>query len=638
MKSVFRSAGALLICAFAPAVPAGDDTAYLAELQSQARQQRLSEQTEWTRLLHVQPSRWGGRGESTLDYPGFFLAADGKTDAAAELDATLAAFFDDRLLDGEPRQCRYKGRYEWLKAQLAFEPARLPVARCDKFEEWFSGLNTAGLTLVFASNDLGSPSSMFGHTLLRLDARGEQGDQRLLAYAVNYAAATSRDAGMLYALKGLGGFYQGHFSVMPYYEKVKEYERFEHRDLWEYPLHMDGAMRTRVLWHLWELRGVGSDYFFFTENCSFQLLSLLEAADPALNLTARFRRGAPYTIPIDSVRALQRSGLLGEPAFRPASAHRLQHHYRELPSASQDWALDYVAGVAGLDDGRYTGAGESAQAGMLEVAHDKLYFEYQQRELERGTGLPRARALLAERSRNPAESPFTPVPRPSFSPEQGHGSGRASLGLRVADADHVLGLLGLRPAYHDRLDPPQGYLAGGEIEFLAAEAAFDDEHLRLEQLRLLKVEAVGTRDALFKPWSWFTSAGLDRARPLAPDSGSAGGFIDGGGGMSWTPLERLQTYAFGMLSLQGNSDLDQGYDFAGGLRLGVASQRWSPLTAELQAEWLGGIAGAALERQRLRAELQWNHGVADGLRLGWRLDRRDGETDQAPEIRWMHFF
>jgi len=622
----------LLLAGLATAADAAGDPAYLPELQQRAQAAQLAAQTGWTRLLHYQD------GESTLDFPGFFLAAQGKTDAPAELDATLASFFDDAELQGEPRQCRYKARYEWLKARLDFDPARLPPARCPRYDEWSKALNTGGLALVFASNDLNSPSSMFGHTLLRLDAQGVQGDERLLAYAVNYAAETSRDAGFLYAMKGLTGFYQGHFSVMPYYEKVKEYERFEHRDLWEYPLRLDAATRQRVLWHLWELRGVGSDYFFFTENCSFQLLSLLEAADPRLDLTAGFHRGAPYTIPIDTVRVLQRAGILGTPVFRPASAHRLQHQYGELPPSAQDWALDYADGRAGLDDPRYAAGDASAQAGMLEVAHDKLYFEYQRKELQRAAGLPRARALLAARSRNAAESPFKPVPRPPYSPDQGHGSGRATLGLRLAEDGHAFGLLGLRPAYHDRLDPPQGYLAGGEIEFLAAELSVDDQGLRLDQLRLLKVEAVAPRDALFRPWSWFTVAGADRVHPLADEPGALGGYVDGGGGLSWAPATGLQTYAFGMLALQANDDLQRGHDLAGGLRLGIASQRSAALTAELQGEWLGGVAGAATERQRLRAELQWNRGVVDGLRLGWRLDRRDGVSDSAPELRWMHYF
>lgn len=630
----------LLLCLLllGAAAQAAGDPAYLAELQARARTLDLAARPAWQRLLHLQPRRWPRGAESTLDFPGFFLAAEGKTDPRAELDASLATFFDDSELNGEARQCRFKARYEWLKSQLDFDPARLPPADCPRFDEWFAALNTGGLTLVFAANDLNSPSSMFGHTLLRLDAQGLQADERLLAYAVNYAAETSRDAGFLYAVKGLTGFYQGRFSVMPYYEKVKEYERFEHRDLWEYPLHVDEATRRRVLWHLWELRGVGSDYYFFTENCSFQLLSLLEAADPGLTLTPRFRRGAPYAIPIDTVRALQDAGILGLPVFRPANAHRLQHEYGELAPVARAWALDYAEGRAELADERFRGAPAEQQAGMLEVAHDKLYFEYQARKLERGSGLARARPLLAERSRNPAGSPFSPVPRPDAVPDQGHRSGRWSLGTRVTDSGAAFALFGLRPAYHDRLDPPQGYLAGGEIEFLAGEASLDAHRLRLDRLRILNVQAIAARDALFQPLSWFATGGLDHARPLADDPGATGGFVDGGFGLSWALQPGLQTYSLGLLALQVNDDVARGYDLAGGLRLGAAAQLWSPLSLELSGDALGGVAGAQLERLRLRGELQWQRGVVSGLRLGGRYERRGETDDSAVELRWMQYF
>jgi hypothetical protein len=56
-----------------------------------------------------------------------------------------------------------------------------------------------------------------------------------------------------------------------------------------------------LLMHAWELGNASFDYFFFKENCSYHLLSLLEYADPRC------------TSPNDSV-----SGL-----FRPTRFERL---------------------------------------------------------------------------------------------------------------------------------------------------------------------------------------------------------------------------------------------------------------------------------------------------------------------------
>ena len=37
-----------------------------------------------------------------------------------------------------------------------------------------------------------------------------------------------------------------------------------------------------MLKHLWELQGIAFDYYYFDENCSWQLLGLLEVARPSL--------------------------------------------------------------------------------------------------------------------------------------------------------------------------------------------------------------------------------------------------------------------------------------------------------------------------------------------------------------------
>jgi len=68
---------------------------------------------------------------------------------------------------------------------------------------------------------------------------------------------------------------------------VKEYGDFENRDIWEYRLQLTAAQTERLLMHVWELKESYFDYFFFTENCAYQLLPLLEVANPELHLTDR---------------------------------------------------------------------------------------------------------------------------------------------------------------------------------------------------------------------------------------------------------------------------------------------------------------------------------------------------------------
>ena len=80
---------------------------------------------------------------------------------------------------------------------------------------------------------------MYGHTLLRIDARDQDERTRLLAYAFNSAAAVQEPNGLTFAVQGLLGGYPGTFSVLPYYVKVREYTDLENRDLWEYELALE---------------------------------------------------------------------------------------------------------------------------------------------------------------------------------------------------------------------------------------------------------------------------------------------------------------------------------------------------------------------------------------------------------------
>ncbi len=77
--------------------------------------------------------------------------------------------------------------------------------------------------------------SVFGHTLLRISSSYKS---PLLSSAVNYAANDTDSNGLLYAFKGIFGFYPGYFSLLPYHQKLNDYSGVEHRDIWEYTLNL----------------------------------------------------------------------------------------------------------------------------------------------------------------------------------------------------------------------------------------------------------------------------------------------------------------------------------------------------------------------------------------------------------------
>src|SRR5699024_3139867 len=141
----------------------------------------------------------------------FFRAENGQHDPAAELAASLAAFFTTKPISPQPRppRCALPARYNYLVQALSIDTTRLPQVQCPEYEQWLAGLDPASVSLVFPAAYPTSPSSMFGHTLLRINSQRSGKTSELLPYAVNFAASTAEDNGMVFAFKGLTGGYPG---------------------------------------------------------------------------------------------------------------------------------------------------------------------------------------------------------------------------------------------------------------------------------------------------------------------------------------------------------------------------------------------------------------------------------------------
>lgn len=557
---------------------------YLDELIQRAREQGLAEHPYWHRLLYYKQSGLLGGVRSETDDPGFFLAPMGRLDPQAELEANLAAFFrvDAEPITQQPFQCRFIGRYHWLKEQLDFDPERLPPHACEQFQAWYNGINPGQATLVFASDYVNSPSSMFGHTLLRLDPPDQSEDSRLLSYAINYAANADESNGLVFAVKGLTGGYPGQFSVMPYYEKVKEYNDWENRDLWEYQLTLEPDEIQRLLRHAWELGPISFDYYFLHENCSFRLLGLLEAARPGLDLTERFDL---WAIPTDTVRAvLADEGLLRKVVYRPAASTVLQHQVESVTMEVQELARGLALGELPVDAPQLQKLPDFERAQAYEVAYAYLYYLFLGRDVDPELAKPRMRQLLVARSRVPISRERLQPPVPAVRPDEGHDTARIALAGGQFDRQDFIELR-LRPAYHDLLDPAPGYKHGAQINFL--DLAFrhwtETDSTQLEALTLVDIFSLSPRDRFFRKTSWNASFGFERqvvkeeGRPLVFSAGSGGGYTLG--------LGDTLLYASVQTRLQAGEKLPDHVRAGAGPQAGLLTG-YGPLRVLLSAETL----------------------------------------------------
>jgi hypothetical protein len=598
--------------AAASAGPAAVDEQYLGELIARAQTLQLAADPQWRALLHYQRAHLGAGVTSAAQGADFFTAPDGATNPQAELTATLRAFFDPQATrrNGEHPQCRFRARYAWLKGVLRFDPERLPEQPCPRFDEWREALRPAGMTLIFPEAYMNNPASMFGHTLLRVDRPagpaagvgsagplpdgsldGAQSDSgtsdSLLAYAINFAADTGSDGGAVFAWKGILGYYPGFFSIRPYYEMVRTYGDWENRDIWEYQLNLSLPEIDMALLHLWELRGVAFAYYFFDENCSYQLLSLLDVARPDFHLMERVHR--PWVIPVDTVRVVvAETGVVGQVRFRPSAATELRHRAGGLSPWQRRLARQIADGSLGPRAAALDELSPPQRAAVLGAAYGVLRYRYLEKDVGRAESAGRARAILVARSEIDVTGPVaSPVPTPAVRPDEGHGTARVAVGTGWHDGRFYLDLRA-RGAFHSLLDPLGGYTAGAQVDFLdvAARLYPESSDLRVHDLTVIDIVSLSPADLFFRPISWKLNTGLQsRLVPGAGENPGHSGLSEryvwhsnGGAGLTGQLAANATVYGFLDASADVSTSLQPSYavgpGLAAGAFVGPASDRW----------------------------------------------------------------
>ena len=486
------------------------------QLIQAARKNQLASDPLWLTLLHYVGAP--GKYQSQVDAPWFFMSPRGKHDPQSELEANLVALFAD-----QPRSpmrltpyCRFVARRHFLQSRIPLLSDLVPAQDCPEFDRYQQFLAADKLTLVFPSAHPNSPSSAFGHTLIRLDRATQTRETRMLNMSLNFAAEIPPDSNpMAYAVHGLSGGFQGKFSPLPYHLKLREYGQIDNRDIWEYPLILSQEQIDAVVRHSYEMLIAYYDYFFFKENCAYHLLSLLDVLYPENRLTAEF---SLWTIPIDSVRILQRRGLVAEPEFFPSTSRQIQWRLSHLDH--QDIALinqfartdleHFAEPLSTLEPER--------QASILEILSD--YRRY--RRLNRASGdsvtqmSADERNLLLQRSRLGIPSEPIPSLAAPMSPDQGHGTARASVGFSDDVSQNLL--FSFRPAYHALEDPTSGYGDNAAIDFFSATVGLDrnTDKVFLRNFTLLDIQSLEPRTHLFKPISWRTSLQWEKLGATVP--------------------------------------------------------------------------------------------------------------------------
>lgn len=443
-------------------------------------------------------------GISEIDDKKFFLSKNGKTNAKDELNATIKALLIETTFEDNSTACKFPARKQWLKEKLNIKD--FPKVKCEKYDKVLKRLNPKSVTMVFPSAHINSPASMFGHTFLRINSAYKS---KLLSYAINYAADadSNKENGFLFAIKGLIGGYFGKYSLLPYYEKLKEYRDSEQRDVWEYDLNLTENEVRKMVNHIWEINGTYSYYYFFTENCSYNMLWLIELARPNINLREHF---SYQVTPMETIHAISEEKLIKNKTYRASKRTILLEYEKLINKKNLHYPNKLVNKNISVDELlKKKNVSIQQKRYILEASAELVEYAFTTNEINKEEYLLRfhkitkARATLKKGKKLNIKIPVNPL--------EGHKSIRTTIGLGKHNGN-TNSYLGIRPTYHSLDDISHGFLKGTQIEYFDILLSHNknNSETNIEKATLLSISSFAKRSEFFNNISWRTKFGWDR--------------------------------------------------------------------------------------------------------------------------------
>lgn len=535
----------------------------LDQLLKKISDEELFNNLTWLRLLHFRVTPRIAK-HSDISSPEFFnaykksvhgklnpkVATQGIT-AKQELIATLKAFYMPVQENHNVHaQCRFPARFFWLNKKLNFSKKQLPKVQCERLKKWAKFKTLDSVSLIMVSGYFGNPASTFGHLLVKLNnSEYKSSSGNLLDQSINYGAQVPRNESMpMYIAKGILGGYVSSFSDKKFYTQDLVYSKHEFRDMWEYELNLDKNQNRLLVYHIWEMVGMQSTYYFLKENCGYRIAELLELVT-GQPLTPDMQ---PWYLPISVFQELnevENSRYIKKITFIPSSQRRLYHDFNQLSNKETFTVNKILANPKLLNTHILDNFTVTRKSRMIEVMLSYYQYKLADKNKNKKNRFNQYKnALILERLKLPTlrREKQDKVPL-MVSPAEGSKPRLFHFGIVQNESHHKMFEVGLTAIHYDLLSNSKGSLENSELKVL--ELVLDYNHMQsisVKKLTLISIQKMGLNSTKLlgeSNLSWRVSTGFDRNN-LACTS-CTNFFIQGGMGRSYKPSDNLIIY--GML-------------------------------------------------------------------------------------------
>jgi len=270
----------------------------------------LAKDPVWGALLHF------NKGNFLIKDPNFLLSWPD-----ISLDNEIIATFDALKLLPQTNvvhaQCRFPGRLKWIRENLVNDIDEFPTVECSDYNEYREKAPADTIKLIFASENISSPSSMMGHSFIVLEGINAKGF--LVSHAVSYYTILDSYNIPKLITESLFTGMTGLFSLTPYQQLKKRYLENEGRNIWEYELNVSETEKALIHAHIWELKGIKSDYYFHLYNCATLTNFIIATVAPKILTHSRL-----WISPSDVVKDVKELGLIQKSEMTPSSRWKIK--------------------------------------------------------------------------------------------------------------------------------------------------------------------------------------------------------------------------------------------------------------------------------------------------------------------------
>jgi hypothetical protein len=192
------------------------------------------------------------------------------------------------------------------------------------------------------------------------------------------------------------------------------------------------------------------------------------------------------------------------------------------------------------------------------------------------------KSILAARSRlrvSPTDIAIEPYVK---RPDLGHGTSRIGIGAGWRN-DRAFEEINIRAAYHDLLDPEDGYTPDAQIEVmsLAVRHYHNQSQARVERLSVMNMVSLAPMDSLFQAPSWKLNLGMNTIAHGGCQL-CTNGYLNGGlgGAIESHVLGRQVWYAMAEAEANVSKAYEESHRIGGGGTVGLLADitdRWKLL-------------------------------------------------------------